>query len=132
MPASLNPLMMALGVDDEAYTYHLIKDTAQFVIAFPHEGMGRETLFAGTVHGHKRDKVAESGLAIQDASVVKAPLIAEAVANFECELVEIAKPGDCPIIIGKVVAAHINTDASLKRLYTLDKKLTLKGIRGLP
>lgn len=129
MPASLEPLMFALGIDDEAYTYQLIKDTGQFVVAFPHEKMGKETLLVGTVHGHKRDKITEAGLAAQEASVVKAPLIADAVANFECELVEITRPGDCPIIIGKVVAAHVNAIAGLKRLYTVTADLQLTGVR---
>jgi flavin reductase (DIM6/NTAB) family NADH-FMN oxidoreductase RutF len=28
------------------------------------------------------------------------------VANSECRLVQIIKPGDCPLVIGKVEAAH--------------------------
>jgi len=132
MPASLDPLMFALGIDDQAYTYQLIKETGEFVVAFPEEGMAKETLFVGTVHGHQRDKITESGLAIQPASVVKAPLIAQAVANFECTLVEITKPGDCPLIIGQVVAAHLNISGSRHRLYTIDQTHCLGGVRPAP
>jgi len=127
--ASSGPFMFMLGIDDEAYTYELIRKTQQFVVAFPNEGMAKEVLHAGTVHGHRRDKIRECGLATGKPAVVKAPLLADAVANFECELVEITQPGDCPLIVGKVVASHINKDASLKRLYTVGKGYQLSGVR---
>lgn len=115
--ASLDPAMFVLGIDDEALTYANIRKTKEFVIAFPHEGMARQVLHAGTHHGHKTDKIAATGLALQKASKVKAPLLADAVANFECRLVAITKPGDCPLIVGQVIAAHANTNKKLKRLY---------------
>lgn len=122
------PLMFALGIDEGACTYDLIQETRQFVVAFPHAGMVKETLHAGSVHGHGRDKIAESGLKTQPGGVVQAPLLADAVANFECELVTIVKPGDCPVIIGQVVAAHVNDDAALRRLYTLAPNHVLGGV----
>jgi flavin reductase (DIM6/NTAB) family NADH-FMN oxidoreductase RutF len=129
--ASGDPLMFMLGIDDEAYTYALIKETREFVVAFPGEQMGKETLFAGSCHGNNRDKLTEAGIKIQDAEKVKAPLIADAVANFECELVDIYRPGDCPLIIGKVVAAHENADPEIKRLYTVGKNHLLAGVRAV-
>jgi flavin reductase (DIM6/NTAB) family NADH-FMN oxidoreductase RutF len=127
--ASSDPLMFILGIDEEAHTFKLIKETRHFVIAFPHEGMSKETLHAGSCHGNNRNKISEAGLKTQEAKLVKAPLLADAVANFECELVDIIKPGDCGVVIGKVIAAHLNKDSSLKRLYTVDKEHKLAGIR---
>lgn len=126
------PPMFALGIDDSAYTYDLIRQTRQFVVAFPHAGMGKEALLAGSVHGRGRDKLAECGLKTQPARVVQAPLLADAVANFECDLVTIVKPGDCPVVIGQVVAAHVNQDATLKRLYALAPDHVLGGVAGAP
>ncbi|HOW97219.1 MAG TPA: flavin reductase family protein [Kiritimatiellia bacterium] len=127
--ASSEPWMFLLGIDAGARTYEVIVRTRQFVVAFPHEGMGRETLYAGTNHGHATDKFKETGLAMQDASVVRAPLVRDAVANFECELVEIYQPGDCPLIAGKVVAAHANRDADLRRLCLVGPDYRLGGLR---
>lgn len=126
--ASDDPLMFVLGIDDEAYTFQIIKETREFVIAYPHEGMARETLYAGTHHGHKIEKVPLSGLTTQDGAKVKAPLLADAIANFECELVEITKPGNCPLIVGKVVAAHENAEPGRKRLFNTGKGYKLGGI----
>ena len=58
---------------------------------------------------------------------IRSKLLADAVANFECELVTIYQPGDCPLVIGKVVVAHVNEDASLRRLYTIGPKHALGG-----
>lgn len=125
------PLMFALGIDEEAYTYELVRQTRQFVVALPHAGMAGPALHVGSHHGRGRDKLAESGLRTQTAALVQAPLLADAVANFECELVTIVKPGDCPVVIGQVVAAHVNEDASLKRLYTLAPQHVMGGVEAV-
>ena len=127
--ASGEPLMFMLGIDDGALTFRNIRQTKEFVVAFPNEAMGRETLFAGSNHGHKMDKFEDSGLAVQKAVKVKSPLVRDAVANFECRLAKIYKPGDCPIVIGEVISAHVNRNASLKRLYTVGKGHKLAGVR---
>lgn len=127
--ASDEPLMFMLGIDDGAYTYELIKKTKEFVVAFPNEKMAREVLFAGTRHGRHGDKIAASGLKTQQAGVVKAPLIADAVANFECKLVAIYRPGNCPLVIGEVVAAHENVSSDARRLYTVAAGYKMAGVR---
>lgn len=127
--ASGEPLMFMLGIDDGAYTYELIRATKTFVVAYPSETMGAAVLHAGTVHGHKRDKLTETGLATAPAMHVAAPLLADAVANFECELVDIVQPGDCPLVFGRVLAAHVNTDAGLRRLYTVGPGHIMGGVR---
>ncbi|MBI4026401.1 MAG: flavin reductase [Verrucomicrobia bacterium] len=101
----------------------------KFGVPFPSEQMGRETLHVGSHHGRGRDTIAECGLATQPATVVRALLIADAMANFECELVDVYRPGDCPLVIGKVLAAHENADATVKRLYTVGPGHTMGGVR---
>ena len=127
--ASSDPWMFVLGIDAESRTHAVIVETRQFVVAFPHEGMAAETLYAGTHHGHSGDKLSEARLRAQEASVVHAPLLQDAVANFECELVDIHQPGDCPLIIGKVVAAHENTSGELRRLCLIGPEYRLGGAR---
>ena len=127
--ASGDPLMFLLGIDDEAYTYELIRRTRQFVVAFPSQKQARETLFVGTRHGRGMDKFTACGLRTQEPAVVKAPLVAGAVANFECRLVEITRPGDCPLIVGRVVAAHVNKARGARRLFTVAPGHKLAGVR---
>ena len=110
------PAMYMLGIDDNAYTLELIRKNKEFVIAFPGKAMAKETLYFGTVHGHNIDKGAESGLEFVPASQVNVPLLADAVANMECKLVTEYRPGNCPLVVGEVIASHVNTDKSVERL----------------
>lgn len=127
--ASEEPPMFALGIDSGALTYRLIRETGEFVVAFPNEQMGPQVLYAGTHHGHRLDKFAALGLATQAGAKVKAPLIADAAANFECKLVRMIKPGDCPLVIGRVVAAHRHRHPFVRRLYTVGPGHRLAGVR---
>jgi flavin reductase (DIM6/NTAB) family NADH-FMN oxidoreductase RutF len=128
--ASDDPVMFMLGIDDGAYTFKLIRETREFVVAFPNEAMGKQVLFAGTCHGKGRDKIAEAKLAVQEADKVRAPLIADAVANFECKLAAIHRPGNCPLVFGRVVAAHENIDKKIRRLYTVGKDYRMAGVKA--
>ena len=110
------PPMFLIGVDDPAYTLELIRQNKEFVIAYPSKAMAKETLYFGTVHGHNIDKGRESKLAFMPASQVDVPLLADAVANFECKLVAEYRPGNCPLVVGEVVASSVNTDESVQRL----------------
>ena len=120
------PPMFLLGIDDLAYTLELIRKTNEFVIAYPSKAMAKETLYFGTVHGHNIDKGTESGLTFVPGEKVSVPLLADAVANFECKLVTEYRPGNCPLVVGEVVASHVNTDESVLRLVNCGKGYQLQ------
>ena len=111
-----DPPMFLLGIDDPAYTLELIRKNKEFVIAYPSKAMAKETLYFGTVHGHKEDKGVKSGLEFISGDKVGVPLLADAVANFECRLVTEYRPGNCPLVVGEVVSSSINADDSILRL----------------
>ena len=113
------PPMFLLGIDDPAYTLELIRESKEFVIAYPSQKMAKETLYCGTTHGHNIDKGKISGLKFESASTVDVPLLADAVANFECRLVTEYRPGNCPLVVGQVVASSVNTDNSILRLNNI-------------
>ena len=115
------PPMFLLGIDDPAYTLELIRNNREFVIAYPSQAMAKEVLFAGTNHGHQIDKGKMTGLAFETAKVVDVPLLADAVANFECRLVTEYRPGNCPLVVGEVIAAHENGDENVLRLVNWAK-----------
>ena len=111
-----DPVMYLLGIDDPAYTLELIREHKEFVLAFPSKSMAEASLYFGTVHGHNVDKAAASGLEFVPASIVNVPLLADAVANLECRLVTEYRPGNCPLVVGEVIAAHENCDPAVQRL----------------
>ncbi len=120
------PPMFLLGIDDPAYTLELIRQNREFVIAYPSKAMAGETLYAGTVHGHDIDKGKVSGLKFENASQIDVPLLSDAVANFECRAVTEYRPGNCPLVVGEVIASHVNTDESIARLVNAGKGYQLQ------
>jgi len=47
---------------------------------------------------------------------VNVPLLADAVVNFECRLVTEYCLDNRLLLIGKIIASHVNIDESVKRL----------------
>ena len=120
------PPMFLLGIDDPAYTLELIRGSREFVIAYPSQSMAAETLYFGTTHGHNIDKGKISGLKFEPATIVDVPLLSDAVANFECRLVTEYRPGNCPLVVGEVVASSVNADDSVLRLINAGKGYKLQ------
>ena len=90
-----------------------------------------EVLFFGTNSGRDVEKLKKSSLRTKDASKIDCVLLEDAVANFECRLVSEHGTGDHVIFVGSIVAAHMNEDPEIGRLYKLEKGLTLGSVRRL-
>ena len=118
MFASGNPLMMAIAVAAGHYTVKAIEHSKCFTIAYPCAEMAGDALFFGSHSGRDTDKFAESNCEIEPARQIDSVLLSDAVANFECIEESRLPAGDHIIYIGRVVAAHINTEPR-KRLYTV-------------
>jgi len=118
MIVSGNPPMMAIAVAKTHYSIEAITHSQCFTIAFPSAQMADAALFFGSKSGRDTDKFAEFDCETTPADKIDSVLLADAVANFECTLDLHMPAGDHIIFVGKIVAAHINTEPK-KRLYTL-------------
>ncbi len=112
------PPMMAVSVGHSRYSHDLIKNSGQFVIAYPSEEQTEAMIFCGTHSGRDYDKFAETGIEPLQARKIETPLIGGAVANFECRLASSVVTGDHTIFVGEVVASH-EGKPGLRRVYTL-------------
>jgi flavin reductase (DIM6/NTAB) family NADH-FMN oxidoreductase RutF len=118
MFASGNPLMMAIAVAAGHYTARALEHSKCFTIAYPSAEMAEDVLFFGSRSGRDTDKLAESRCGTEPATQIDSVLLSDAVANFEC-VEELRVPaGDHIVYLGRVVAAHVNTEPK-KRLYTV-------------
>ncbi|GAH37963.1 unnamed protein product, partial [marine sediment metagenome] len=75
-------------------------------------------LFFGSKTGRDFDKLANSDCKTEPAKEIDSLLLTDAVANFECTLESQTVAGDHIIFVGKVVAAHTNTEPK-RRLYSI-------------
>lgn len=118
MLASGTPPMMAIAVASTHYSIECIRYSKCFTITFPSAEMADAALFFGSKTGRDFDKLANSDCKTEPAKEIDSLLLTDAVANFECTLESQTVAGDHIIFVGRVVAAHTNTE-SKKRLYSI-------------
>jgi len=116
--ASGNPLMMAIAGAAGHYSVKAIEHSKCFTLAYPSAEMADDALFFGSHSGRDTDKLAASGCKTEPARQIDSVLLSDAVANFECVEEARVQTGDHIIYVGRVVAAHVNTEPK-KRLYTV-------------
>ncbi len=108
MNCSGTPPMLAIAVAPGRFAHELVVAAKEFVLAWPGEGLAAATLRCGTSSGRAVDKFKDCGLTPLPAAVVKAPLVAECIANLECRLAGQMTAGDHTIFVGEVVAVWVH------------------------
>ena len=81
-----NPPMVSISIRPERYSYHMIRETGEFVINLTTEELAFATDYCGVKSGRDVDKFKETGLTREKAEKVKAPMIAEAPVSIECKV----------------------------------------------
>ena len=101
-----NPPMAYISVRPERFSYHMIKETGEFVINLTTKELAFATDYCGVKSGRDVDKFKEMGLTPIPASEVKAPMIKEAPVSIECRVKEIRELGSHHMFLAEVVAVH--------------------------
>jgi flavin reductase (DIM6/NTAB) family NADH-FMN oxidoreductase RutF len=96
------------------YSYAALTKTKECVIAIPTVDLLDVVVGVGTCSGKDTDKFAKFGLTPLKAMHVRAPLIAECLANIECRVADIVERHDIVVLEG--LAAHIDGAREEKRL----------------
>lgn len=102
-----NPPMVYISVRPERHSYHMIKESGEFVINLTTESLARATDYCGVRSGKNEDKFKKMNLTPVKASKVRAPLIKESPVNIECKVVEILELGSHHMFLAKVEAVQI-------------------------
>ena len=87
------------------HSFAALRKTRECVIAIPTVDMLDTVVGIGTCSGADTDKFARFRLTAMPGKAVKAPLIAECLANVECKVVDIVRRHNIVVLEG--VAAHI-------------------------
>ena len=104
-----NPPMVSISIRPERYSYHMIRETGEFVINLTTEELAFATDYCGVKSGRDVDKFKETGLTREKAEKVKAPMIAEAPVSIECKVKEIRELGSHHMFIAQVAACLLYT-----------------------
>lgn len=118
MRANMTPPVFAIGLGHKSLSCSNIQATGEFVFGVPGADLASQVLYCGTHSGREGDKFAAAGLTAATASQVKAPLIKECLANFECRVMATQQIGDHFVFFGEVCAAW-ETDRDESRLLAV-------------
>lgn len=102
-----NPPMAYISVRPERYSYHMIRETGEFVINLTTKAMAWAVDFCGVKSGREVDKWKETGLTSGKASVVEAPVVMESPVNVECSVTEIKELGSHHMFLALVKAIQV-------------------------
>lgn len=104
-----NPAMVYISVRPERHSYHMIKESGEFVINLTTEELIRVTDYCGVRSGKDVDKWKECRLTKEEAvSLDHAPVIAESPVNIECKVKEIQELGSHHMFLAEVTAVQVD------------------------
>jgi len=101
------PSLVGCVIAGGNYSFALIRKSRECVINLPTTALTDTVVGIGNTTGAEIDKFAHFGLTAQAATRVKAPLIAECHANFECRLADDVLVDKYNFFIFEVVKAHV-------------------------
>ena len=102
-----NPAMVYISVRPERYSYHMIKESGEFVINLTTEELIRATDFCGVRSGKDMDKWKECRLTEGRAvSLEYAPVIEESPVNIECKVKSVQELGSHHMFLAEVTAVQ--------------------------
>ena len=109
MVMEFEPSLIGCYIWDENYSQHLVLKSRECVINVPTVDIAPAVVKIGNSTGSEIDKFDEFNLTAVKGKKVKAPLIKECYANFECKLVDSSLVKKYNLFIFEVVKAHVAT-----------------------
>lgn len=108
---SFNPPIFGVSISPKRYTHDLLMKSGEFTASFLGHGHAELVEKLGRTSGSKINKVLEYGLELLDPRVVKVPGIGNAVAVYECRVLESRSYGDHTFFVGRIVGLHYDPRA---------------------
>ena len=120
MLAGYNPFRYMLAVSQKTYTHEIIEENPEFVLAAPSMELVDALTLSGMVSGRDIDKIDHLGLDTVPGDAVDVPLLADAVGNIECTVMDSFEFENCTYYFGNVENAYVTTDGLDGRVLSPD------------
>lgn len=114
------PKCWAISLQHKHYSHKVISETKEFVLCLPSFKQKDDVLYCGSVSGWREDKLKKCKFQTLPAKKVKTPLLADAIACFECQVISETKLPDHTIFVGKILAAHVS--GRKDKIYNLGER----------
>ena len=108
---SFDPVMVMVGIVPSRYSYHMIKETNEFVVNLVTPELEEEFNYLGSNSGRDENKLEKLGLEYKKGKKVNAPVLIDFPVNIECKVVDSLKTGSHEMFAGEV--KYIQADSNL-------------------
>lgn len=103
-----DPAMLYISVRPERYTYHMIRETGEFVVNLTTERLAYAADWCGVRSGRDVDKWKEMALTKGAADqLAYAPVILESPVNIECRVTEVKELGSHDMFLARIEAVQV-------------------------
>ena len=101
--------MLYISVRPERYSYHMLRESGEFVVNLTTEKLAKATDWCGVRSGRDFDKWKEMHLTRGKAEkLTYAPIIQESPVNIECKVTEVQELGSHHMFLAKVEAVQVD------------------------
>ena len=103
---SRNPAIYAVSISPKRFTHGLIAETGEFVVNFMPAEQGDLVAQVASCSGRDVNKIPAFQIAAHSGSQVKAPVLENAFAAYECRVTGRHPYGDHDLFVGEIVAVQ--------------------------
>ena len=104
-----NPAMLYISVRPTRHSYHLIRESGEFVVNLTTKDLVKATDWCGVRSGRDVDKWSEMHLTRGNARTLSyAPIIEESPVNIECQVVKVEELGSHYMFLAKVTGVQVD------------------------
>jgi flavin reductase (DIM6/NTAB) family NADH-FMN oxidoreductase RutF len=107
MVMGFEPSLIGCYIWDQNHSFEMIRQSRECVINIPTYNLATKVVGIGNTSGRDVEKFARFDLTAGQGHKVKAPLIEQCFANFECKLVDTKQVSKYSLFVLEVVKAHV-------------------------
>lgn len=108
---SFSPPLFAVLISPKRFTHSLIEQSGEFTASFLPYSHSRIVELLGRHSGKDLNKVEAFNLRLEEGHNVKCPYLKDAIAVYECQVVDAPTYGDHTLFAGKIVGVHYDPEA---------------------
>lgn len=129
MVMEFTPSLIGCLISNGSHSFELIRKSRQCVINIPTVDLATTVVKIGNCSGRDTDKFSEFGLTPKSGTHVRAPLIEECYANFECTIADAGWVSKYNMFVFEVVKAHVATSPKVPKTihYRGDGEFMISG-----
>ncbi len=105
-PLSRQPPIYGVSISPQRFSHGLILEAKEFVVNFLPIEARKLIAAVGRTSGREFDKFEQFGIEVEQPLKLASPILKEAYAAYECELLEHRTWGDHDWFVGRIVAVH--------------------------